>query len=341
MKVVVVSFGGDNAPLEIVEGVLLALNKHKDLEIILCGKEDKIKEILGNRTDRIEIVDADEVITNEDHPTEAIRHKKKSSLVKAYDVLKEREDVIGLVSAGSTGAVLAGAIMKIGRIKGISRPALAPILPTKKDSDVIIIDSGANIDCKPINLLHFALMGSAYYSIVYNVEKPRVALLNNGVEDEKGNELAKETFPLLKSAPINFVGNKEGGDFMSGDVDVMVADGFAGNALLKGTEGAVGAVLSILKKSIKSHFMSKIGYVFMKQTFKDIKNRVDILSKHGGSPLLGCKKLVVKNHGSCKRNNILSSIEQTILLHNNHLNQKIEDAISSLNIESLSNKSGD
>lgn len=341
MKVVVDAFGGDNAPLEIVEGVLLALNKHKDLEIILCGKEDKIKEILGNRTDRIEIVDADEVITNEDHPTEAIRHKKKSSLVKAYDVLKEREDVIGLVSAGSTGAVLAGAIMKIGRIKGISRPALAPILPTKKDSDVIIIDSGANIDCKPINLLHFALMGSAYYSIVYNVEKPRVALLNNGVEDEKGNELAKETFPLLKSAPINFVGNKEGGDFMSGDVDVMVADGFAGNALLKGTEGAVGAVLSILKKSIKSHFMSKIGYVFMKQTFKDIKNRVDILSKHGGSPLLGCKKLVVKNHGSCKRNNILSSIEQTILLHNNHLNQKIEDAISGLNIESLSNKSGD
>ena len=341
MKVVVDAFGGDNAPLEIVEGVLLALNKHKDLEIILCGKEDKIKEILGNRTDRIEIVDADEVITNDDHPTEAIRHKKKSSLVKAYDVLKEREDVIGLVSAGSTGAVLAGAIMKIGRIKGISRPALAPILPTKKDSDVIIIDSGANIDCKPINLLHFALMGSAYYSIVYNVEKPRVALLNNGVEDEKGNELAKETFPLLKSAPINFVGNKEGGDFMSGDVDVMVADGFAGNALLKGTEGAVGAVLSILKKSIKSHFMSKIGYVFMKQTFKDIKNRVDILSKHGGSPLLGCKKLVVKNHGSCKRNNILSSIEQTILLHNNHLNQKIEDAISSLNIESLSNKSGD
>ena len=341
MKVVVDAFGGDNAPLEIVEGALLALKKHKDLEIILCGKEDKIKDILKDRTERIEIIDADEIITNGEHPTDAIRHKKNSSLVKAYDVLKEREDVIGLVSAGSTGAVLAGAIMKIGRIKGISRPALAPILPTKKDSDVIIIDSGANVDCKPINLLHFALMGSAYYSIIYNVEKPRVALLNNGVEDEKGNELAKETFPLLKSAPINFIGNKEGGDFMSGDVDVMVTDGFAGNALLKGTEGAVGAVLSILKKSIKSHFMSKIGYVFMKQTFKDIKNRVDILSKHGGSPLLGCKKLVVKNHGSCKRNNILSSIEQTILLHNNHLNQKIEDAISSLNIESLSNKSGD
>ena len=170
----------------------------------------EIKKILGKRTDRIEIVNADDVITNEDQPTEAIRHKKDSSLVKAYDILKEREDVIGLVSAGSTGAVLAGAIMKIGRIKGISRPALAPILPTKKDSDVIIIDSGANIDCKPINLLHFALMGSAYYSIIYKKEKPRVALLNNGTEEEKGNELAKETYPLLKTAPINFIGNKEG-----------------------------------------------------------------------------------------------------------------------------------
>ena len=333
MKVVVDAFGGDNAPLEIVEGALLALKKHKDLELILCGKEDKIKEILKGRTERIELVNADDVITNEDVPTEAIRHKPNSSLVVAYDILKTRDDVIGLVSAGSTGAVLAGAIMNIGRIKGISRPALAPILPTKKGSDVIIIDSGANIDCKPVNLLHFALMGSAYYSIIYNVKEPRVALLNNGVEEEKGNELAKETYPLLKNAPINFIGNKEGGDFMSGDVDVMVTDGFAGNALLKGTEGAVGAVISILKQSIKSHFLSKIGYLFMKQTFKDIKNRVDILSKHGGSPLLGCKKLVVKNHGSCKRNNILSSIEQTIVLHENHLNQKIEEAIDKLNTQ--------
>ena len=330
MKVVVDAFGGDNAPLEIVEGALLAIEKNKDLEIILCGKKDKIEEILKGRTERIEIVDAQDVITNEDVPTDAIRHKKDSSLVRAYDILKERDDVIGLVSAGSTGAVLAGAIMKIGRIKGISRPALAPILPTKKDSDVIIIDSGANVDCKPVNLLHFALMGSAYYSIVYNVEKPRVALLNNGAEDEKGNELAKETFPLLKNAPINFIGNKEGRDFMSGDVDVMVADGFAGNALLKGTEGAVMAVMSILKKSIKAHFFSKIGALFMSKTFKEIKNRVDILNKHGGSPLLGCKKLIVKNHGSGKRRNILSSIEQTIVLHENHLNQKIEDAISKI-----------
>lgn len=330
-KIVVDAFGGDNAPIEIVEGAILAIRKHEDIEIILCGKEEKINEILKGRNERIEIVDASQVISNDEHPTEAIRHKKDSSLVKAYDILKDRQDVIGLVSAGSTGAVLAGAIMKIGRIRGISRPALAPILPTKKDSDVIIIDSGANIDCKPINLLHFALMGSAYYSIIYNQPKPRVALLNNGVEDEKGNELAKEAHALLKTAPINFIGNREGGDFMSGDVDVMVADGFAGNALLKGTEGAVKAVMSVLKKSIKSHFFSMVGAIFMKKTFKDIKNRIDIQSKHGGSPLLGCKKLIVKNHGACMRNNILSSIEQTVLLYEKKLNQKIEDAINELN----------
>ena len=220
MKVVVDAFGGDNAPLEIVEGALMALEKHKDLEVILCGDENKIREILNGRVERIEIVNASEVISNFEHPTEAIRKKKDSSLVRAFDVLKENEEVIGLVSAGSTGAVLAGAIMKIGRIKGISRPALAPILPTKKDSDVIIIDSGANVDCKPVNLLHFALMGSAYYSIVYNKECPRVALLNNGSEEGKGNELAKEVYPILKNAPINFIGNKEGGDFMSGDVEI-------------------------------------------------------------------------------------------------------------------------
>lgn len=331
MKIVVDAFGGDNAPLEIIEGVILALGKHKDLEVVLCGDKDKIIQILNGRQERIEIVDAKEVILNTEHPTDAIRNKKDSSLVRAYDVLKERDDVVGLVSAGSTGAVLVGAIMKIGRIKGISRPALAPILPTKKDNDVLIIDSGANVDCKSVNLLHFALMGSAYYSIVFNKENPRVALLNNGEEEGKGNELAKETYPLLQNAPINFIGNREGCDFMSGDIDVMVSDGFGGNALLKGTEGAVSAVMSILKQSIKKRFWSKVGYPFMKGTFNDIKNRIDIKARHGGSPLLGCKKLVVKNHGSCDRINILASIEQTMTLHNNNLIGKIEDALKLIN----------
>ncbi|MBQ8908863.1 MAG: phosphate acyltransferase PlsX [Clostridia bacterium] len=333
MKIVVDAFGGDNAPLEIVEGALMALDKNKELELVLCGKETEIKKILNGRgKGRIEIVDAQEVVENTDHPTDAIRKKRDSSLVRAYDVLKEREDVVGLVSAGSTGAILAGAIMKIGRIKGISRPALAPILPTKKDSDVLLVDSGANVDCKPINLVHFALMGTAYYSIIYNKENPRVALLSNGAEEGKGNELVKETYPLLKQAPINFIGNREGGDYMAGEVDVMVADGFAGNALLKGSEGAVAAVMSVLKNSIKSHISSKIGYMFMKKTFNELRDRIDIIGKHAGSPLLGCKKLVVKNHGSCKRNNIKASIEQTIKLHENHLIEEIEKNLAKLNI---------
>lgn len=326
-KIVVDAFGGDNAPVEIVEGAILAVNKNKNLTVVLTGDQQKIEKILNGRTERIEIVHAPDVISNCDQPTEAIRHKKDSSLVKALDLLKDNDDIIGLVSAGSTGAVLAGAIMKIGRIKGISRPALAPILPTMKDSDVIIIDSGANVDCKPMQLLHFAVMGSAYYSIIYHTKSPKVALLSNGAEEGKGNELTKEAFTLMKAAPINFVGNREGCDLMSGDVEVMVADGFPGNALLKGTEGAVKAVTTILKRTIKAGFWSKIGALFMSRVFKQIKEKVDVQSKHAGSPLLGCKKLVVKNHGNCKRLNIAASIDQTILLYEQGLNAKIEDAV--------------
>ena len=327
MKIVIDAFGGDNAPKEIVEGAVLAINKYSNLNIILCGDEEKIRQILNGRNERIEICHAPLVISNDDVPTEAIRGKKESSLVKAFDILKERENVISLISAGSTGAILTGAIMKIGRIKGISRPALAPVLPTKKKSDVILIDSGANIDCKPINLYHFAIMGSAYYSALYNIEKPRVGLLNIGVEEHKGTELTREAYSLIKDSGLNFIGNVEAREYMSGNIDVMVADGFAGNVLLKGSEGAVGALLSVLKNSIKSHTMSKIGALFMRKTFKEIKNRMDVLSRHGGSPFLGCKKLVMKNHGSCKRENILASVDQSIILYQNKLIEKIEDLI--------------
>lgn len=330
MKIVVDAFGGDNAPQEIIEGAILSLEKHPDLHLILCGDEEVIKKLLNGRyADRIEILHAPEVITNDDTPTLAIRNKTNSSLVKAFDVLKENDDVIALVSAGPTGAILTGAIMKIGRIKGISRPALAPVLPTKlSNKDVLLIDSGANVDCKPINLQHFALMGSAYYSILYGVENPRVGLLSNGTEDHKGNELTKEAFPLIKASPVNFIGNVEAREYMSGNVDVMVAEGFAGNVLLKGSEGAVAAVLSLLKHSIKSHLSSKIGALFMSKTFKELKGRMDVLGKHGGSPFLGCKKLVMKNHGTSTRINIASSVDQAILLHENKLIEKIEGMLT-------------
>lgn len=330
MKIVVDAFGGDKAPDEIIEGVVIALERNKDLQVILTGDKNKLESLLAGRyVDRIIIEHAPSVITNDHVPTEAIRKMEDSSLVRAFDILKTQDDVIALVSAGSTGAILTGAIMKIGRIKGITRPALAPILPTKKNNkDVLLCDSGANIDCKPINLYHFALMASAYYSILYDVENPKVGLLNIGVEEHKGNDLTREAYHILKNSKLNFVGNVEAREYMSGDIDVMVAEGFAGNVLLKASEGAVGAVLSLLKKSIKSHFLSKLGALFMRNTFKELKNRIDVLSKHGGSPFLGVKKLVMKNHGSSGRQNIASSIQQAILLHKNQLIAKIENALA-------------
>ncbi len=326
MKIVVDAFGGDYAPLEIVEGAVLAVQKNKDLTVVLTGDEEKIKQILGKRTERITIVNASEIISNDDSPTVAIRQKKDSSLVRAFDILKENDDVVGLVSAGSTGAVLTGAILKIGRIKGISRPALAPILPTiVENKTVMICDSGANVDCKTEHLLHFAIMASAYYSIMSDVESPRVALLNNGAEEHKGNELTKSTYPLMKTLPINFVGNVEARDVMSGDVDVIVTDGFAGNVLLKGIEGVASGMSTLIKKEAKKNVFSMIGALMMGK-FKGLKAKMDA-NKYGGAPFLGCKKLVVKTHGTAKRQVVCNTILQVVKLHENKLNEKIEKMV--------------
>ncbi len=329
MKIVVDAFGGDYSPTEVIEGAILALEENKNLTVVLTGDEDKIKEVLANRTERIEIVDAKDVITNDDTPTLAIRQKKDSSLVRAFDLLKEDENVVGLVSAGSTGAILTGAIMKIGRIKGISRPALCPILPTLKDDrTVMICDSGANVDCKSEHLLHFAIMGSAYYSIMADDEAPRVALLNNGAEEHKGNELTKETYPLMKTLPINFVGNCEAREVMTGNVDVIVCDGFAGNVLLKSVEGTASAMSAMIKKEAKKNFFASIGALMMGK-FKGIKAKMDT-NKHGGAPFLGCKKLVVKAHGSAKREVFRNTLLQVVKLHEKGLIAKIEEKIGKM-----------
>ena len=316
MKVVVDAFGGDNAPLEVVEGAVMAVKQNKDLTVVLTGDETKIREILKDRTERIEIVDAKDVITNDDVPTLAIRQKKDSSMVRAFDLLKENDDVVGLVSAGSTGAVLSGVIMKIGRIKGISRPALCPILPTVVDGrSVVICDCGANVDCKSENLLHFAIMASVFYSITNGVENPRVALLNNGAEEHKGNELTKTTYPLMKTLPINFVGNVEAREVMSGNVDVIVTDGFAGNVLLKSVEGTAKAMSQMLKKDAKKNVFHMLGALMMGK-FNGLKNKMD-MDKYGGAPFLGCKKLVVKTHGSANRENFKNTILQVVKLYEN------------------------
>ncbi|MGN1201410.1 MAG: phosphate acyltransferase PlsX [Candidatus Caccovivens sp.] len=329
MKIVVDAFGGDFAPIEVVKGAVLAVKERKDITVVLAGDENKIKEILGEVPERIEILNASDVISNDDTPTLAIRQKKDSSLVRAFDLLKEDDEVVGLVSAGSTGAVLTGAILKIGRIKGISRPALCPILPTVQDGkSVMICDSGANVDCKSEHLLHFAIMASAYCKAMGLSDNPKVALLNNGAEEHKGNELTKSTYPLMKNLPINFVGNVEAREVMSGDVDVIVADGFAGNVLLKSVEGVASGMSKLIKKEAKKNIFASIGALMMGK-FKGIKAKMDI-NKFGGAPFLGCKKLVVKTHGTAKKEVICNTILQVAKLHENKLVEKIEELVSQM-----------
>lgn len=331
VEVVIDAFGGDYSPEEIVLGGLKALKENDGFGIVLTGDESKLIELLGKyeyKKDRVRLVHAPEIITNNEAPTSAIRTKRESSIVKAFDELRTNENVVGLVSAGSTGAVLTGAFLKLGRIKGVSRPATCPILPTKTGGKVALMDSGANVDCKPINLVHFAIMASAYMKEVYKIESPRVALLSVGTEDHKGNELTTQVFQTLKNIPeINFVGNMEARDLLSGNYDVVVCDGFNGNVLLKSTEGAIKFVLSNIKQSIKQSFLSKIGALFMKKTFTNLKQKLDY-SKHGGAVMLGCKKVVVKCHGDSKAESISNAILQVLDAHNAKLCEIIDQNIS-------------
>lgn len=332
MKIVVDCHGSDLGAKVAVEGSVKAINENEDLTVVLCGVEEEIRHILSNldyNENQVEICPATQIIYNTESPTEAVRKKKDSSLVRAYEKLKEDKDVVGLVSCGSTGAVLTGAILKIGRIKNISRPALCPILPTANGGKVLLIDSGANIDCKPINLAHFAIMATCYAKAYLNIDNPRVALLNIGVEDKKGNQFSHECFELLKSAPINFVGNMEARDFLSGNYDIVVADGFDGNILLKSVEGTASMVLSEIKKGIKNSFMAKIGALFMKRTFKDLKNTFNT-SNYGGAAFLGVKKLIVKGHGASDALAFEKSILQVKTLAKFNLCKSIETQVALL-----------
>lgn len=312
MKIALDVFGGDNAPGEIIKGAVMALSCERDISLVLCGDKgiiEKELQLLGADLSRVEIIHAPEVITNDDSPTSAIRTKKDSSLVAALQAAK-REDVCGMVSAGSTGAVLTGSIFIVGRIKGISRPALAPVLPTVTGENVMLIDCGANVDCKPQHLVDFAKMGSAYMKAAHNLKSPRVALLSNGVEEQKGNELTKESFAQLSQVKgINFVGNMEAREILSGDYDVVVTDGFAGNIALKSLEGTASMVFTLLKKEVKASFKSKMGALLLKGAFKNLKSKMDH-NNSGGAQFLGVNKIVIKSHGSSKAKSICASILQ-------------------------------
>lgn len=329
IKIVLDAMGGDNAPLSTVQGAVMAINKHSDIKIVLTGKQDLLTEELSKyqfNSNQITILNATEVIDNNESPTVAIKTKKDSSLVKAFDLAKDDNSVVGVISAGSTGAALTGGFLKLGRIKGIHRPALCPVFATTTGGIVSICDCGANMDSKPEYLDQFATMASSYMTIL-GVKKPKVGLLNVGVEEHKGDTRTKEAYDLLKNNKhINFVGNMEARELMSGSYDVVVTDGFAGNVLLKSTEGAMIGVLKALKSEIQSSAMSKFGALFMKKTFKSLKEKFDY-SSQGGAVLLGCQKLLVKGHGSSSAESIMACVEQVYNMHKGKLIHKITKSL--------------
>lgn len=334
IKIIVDAYGGDNSPLVNFEGTLKALQNLPDVEIVLVGNQEEIENYFADKTydkERLTILHAPDVITCHDKPTEAIKTKKESSMYKAFELLKTDESARALVSLGSTGALLAGAVLRIGRIKGVKRPAFCPIMPTVQNGLVCICDSGANVDCDPINLQQFALMGSLYMQKAHGVENPRVALLNIGAEAEKGNQLAKDTYPLLEQTKgINFVGNMEGREVLDGNVDVVVSDGFNGNVLLKSTEGACLNMLKLVKRAFMSNLVSKMGALLLKKEVMKLKGLMDY-NNYGGAVLLGANKTIVKGHGSSKSEAVYQCIKQAYNMEVNELCQFIKQAIAEQN----------
>ena len=331
MKIVLDVYGGDFSPYELVKGAVDAVSENTGFELVLFGNEKEIQSLLkqlGYNGNRITVINAPETITNDDIPTEAVRKKTNSSLVAAINYLNENSDAVGLVSAGSTGAVLTGSVLLLKRIKGVNRPALCPVLPTVTNKKVLLMDCGANVDPKPINLVQFAIMASAYSSCVLNIDNPKVALLSNGAEDKKGNSLNKETFPLLKKCnKINFIGNIEGRDILSGNADVVVCDGYSGNIALKSCEGTALTMFSMIKDGIYAGgIKTKLGYLLLKPVFKQIKNKMDY-NDNGGAVLLGLEKIIVKSHGSSKSKAIKNSILQVKSLYDGKVIEKIENDI--------------
>ena len=310
MRIFLDAMGGDFAPQAPVAGAVEALRRFPDLEITLAGALDQVEPLLKDCEDvrsRITLLDAPEVITNNESPVMGVRTKKKSATVLGMLQVRDKE-ADGFVSAGSTGATLAGGMFRLGRIPGIERPALAPLLPNGK-GHFLLIDCGANVDCQPDWLVQFGLMGEAYMRGVMGVKNPRVGLINIGAEAEKGNKLVKETYPLLEKAPYNFVGNVEARDITNDQADVLVCDGFSGNIVLKFMEGVAGTLMGIIKKEMYADVRGKIGGLIAKPAFRRVKKMMDY-TEVGGAPLLGVQGAVVKAHGSSNGHAIACAIAQ-------------------------------
>lgn len=329
IKIAVDAMGGDNAPGEIVKGAVEAVNERSDIAVILTGRTADIERELGKYTynqSQIEILEAPEVIETGEPPVNAIRKKKNSSIVAGMNLVKNGE-ADGFVSAGSSGAILVGGQVIVGRIKGVERPPLAPLIPTEQGVS-LLIDCGANVDARPSHLVQFARMGSIYMENVVGIKNPRVGLVNIGAEEEKGNALVKETFPLLKECEdINFIGNVEARDIPKGVCDVIVCEAFVGNVILKLYEGVGSTLISKVKSGMMSTLRSKIGALLVKPALKETLKSFDA-SQYGGAPLLGLKGLVVKSHGSSKAQEIHNSILQCITFTREDICGKIRDHIT-------------
>ena len=327
MRIAIDAMGGDHAPDEIVKGALEAANEWKDTHYILVGDSRRIEASLaGASAPNLEIRHASEVIATDEEPVRAVRRKKDASMVVAGRLVKEGE-ADALVSAGNTGALMAVGLLVVGRIEGIERPGLAPMLPTQDDQGVLALDLGANMDAKPEHLLQYALMGSIYQRQVLGNAKPRVGLLNVGTEEAKGNELTKAAYELLEAAPIQFVGNVEARDVLQRNCDVIVCDGFAGNIMLKAMEGAAGMILGILKEEFTRNRRTKLAAAIMMPGLRGLRKKMDY-KEHGGAPLLGVNGVVIKSHGSSDARALKNGLRQARVALKGNLVQSIAAEIS-------------
>lgn len=332
MRIAIDAMGGDNAPYEIVKGAIDAVNRDNDIVAVLVGKEDEINKIIDENTkdrSRIEVVHASEVISFDESPTKAIRGKKDSSMVVALKLLKDKH-VDAFLSAGSTGAILVGGLFVVGRIKGIDRPALTGFFPNPKGYTVLL-DIGANADCKARNILEFGVMGSLYAQKVLGISNPTVGLLNNGTEEGKGNELTKESFSLMKeSSHINFYGNIEGRDMPMGTVDVAVTDGFTGNVVLKTTEGVASTIMKMMKDKLMSSTKGKLAGAMIKNDLKSLKAGFSA-DEVGGAPFLGVDGVVLKAHGNSNAIAITNAIFQAKKFKDSNYIEELKGHIKEMN----------
>jgi len=318
------AMGGDHAPSTTVEGAVEAVKRYKGLSVILVGDKAKLSSELRGKEythSHISIKHTSETVDMDESPISAMRRKKDSSIRVAIDLVKSGE-ADAVVSAGNSGVVMATALYVLGKLKGVERPAIATVMP-KVEGRFVLIDAGANVDCKPVHLLQFAVMGAAYAKHIFNVKDPRIALLGIGEEDVKGNELTKETFKGLRNLQKNFIGNIEGKDIFSGEADVVVCDGFVGNIALKISEGMAEATTKMLKQEISQTAYGKLGYLLLKSAFKNFKKKIDY-SEYGGAPLLGISKLCIIGHGRSTARAIRNAIKLACEFHD----KKVLEALS-------------